>query len=133
MTDLYNALGSLPKMDMKSKSTAAEMIGGLLIGLGLGIFICVAFVALWFVGALAKGFVLVKMWGWFVLPLFPTMPVLALWQAVGLSAFLSYLTWHGKTAYKDHKEEGTTNIVTGLLTPWIVLFFGWVVHLLIMG
>lgn len=39
-----------------------------------------------------RGFVITALWSWFVLPLWPTLPSLGLWQALGLSIFANYLT-----------------------------------------
>ena len=83
----------------------------------------------WFVLSLIKGFVLTKLWAWFIVPVFE-LPMLKLWEAVGISMLLSYMTFSGKTFYKNHKEDNITGTILSFTLPWIVLFFGWIVHLL---
>jgi hypothetical protein len=81
-----------------------------------------------------NGWVLTYLWNWFVLPLFPQMPMLTLWPAVGLAIIVSYLTFHPRTEIiksKDGKVYTTVSflkLIDGLLYPLYVLGFAWLVH-----
>ena len=85
----------------------------------------------WFICALMKGFVLTKLWVWFVIPLFPSVPVLALWQAVGLAMVVNYITGQQSITSKDHETNWGATVFASFILPWMTLFFGWICHLLI--
>ena len=82
--------------------------------------------------ALVNGWVLVLLWSWFVVPLGP--PVLSLPIAVGIALILRLLTYVD-TSNLQTKELSTGNRIAGmlghLLSPWITLGFGWIVHLFV--
>lgn len=70
------------------------------------------------------GFVLFKFWGWFIVPVFTTLPLITFWQAVGLMFVVAL--FHGK--HLTPKEYDKTNAaVTVLLGPWLTLFVGWLI------
>ena len=71
------------------------------------------------------GFVLAKLWGWFVVPL--GAPVLGVWQAVGLA-----IVWnHVRTRSSDVKHEETitswTRIGYAVLAPALSLLIGYLI------
>jgi hypothetical protein len=88
----------------------------------LGVFI------LWFIGSLIRGFVLLKMWAWFLIPL--GLPTITLWHAVGVSMIVAYLAQANLGIYKEHELDNGKAIFHGIISPWILLFFAWVIHLL---
>lgn len=93
---------------------------------------CVGLVSLFLVTlvvtALAHGFVLSTMWGWFMVPLFH-LPPMNIAYALGVSLVVGM--WTSKTSSKSDSKD-TSAIVSELVmatigTPAIVLFFGWIV------
>ena len=83
------------------------------------------------VGILVKGFVLVKLWGWFVVP-FGLMEINTA-HSLGLSTCIAL--FHGVSSGSSKTDEDETmgklvgKAVAGLLlAPLFVLFLGWVFH-----
>jgi len=79
---------------------------------------------LFFVTALTNGWVLVKLWAWFIVPVF-NLPVLGLWQAIGVSFIVSHMTHQ---YVKDNSKFGET-LAFAIANPIFALFFGWLIHL----
>ena len=79
----------------------------------------------------AWGYVTYLFYNWFVLTTFPDLPNITVIQFIGLSFFINALIRHGsvhiKDEYKDKKMEYTSTFVS----PWIILFFGWLIKLLL--
>lgn len=79
---------------------------------------------------LAWGLVLYKFWGWFVLPVFATLPTLTFVQALGLMFVVglfknTYVGNNIKDEYVKDKHSATWML---LLAPWVTLFFGWLAY-----
>lgn len=82
------------------------------------------------------GLVCYKFWYWFLIPVFPDLPLLTYWKAVGLLFFISLFK---NTITSDKKrttnEEAIAYIAelakTVFLTPWVTLGMGYLVYLLI--
>jgi cytochrome bd-type quinol oxidase subunit 1 len=76
--------------------------------------------------AILRGFVLVKMWSWFVVPQFHCAP-LRIPVALGLAGLIWLLTYH---ELPDEKEDESTrmarSIAGAFLLPLLALFFGWI-------
>lgn len=79
-------------------------------------------------GSMSWGFVMTKLWMWFLLPVFPQMPHITFWQAVGLYIFLTLFKNHGSTAIKDEYKDKTTDWTTTLIGPWITLGCAWFIY-----
>jgi len=73
---------------------------------------------------LSWGLVLFKFWGWFVLPVFTTLPVITFAQAIGLMFVIGLFTGTSEIIKKEYKEEWSVWI--GLAYPWLTLIFGWI-------
>lgn len=81
-----------------------------------------------------KGAVLSQLWIWFIIPigflLQPPVIISSISFAISIGliaigALVNHLpTWH----FKDYKEEYKYNIAGGL-KPFILLLFGWIIHL----
>lgn len=74
--------------------------------------------------SISWGFVLMKFWVWFVLPVFPLLPVLTFWQAVGLMFIFGLF---GKSQISPKEKDNTSVWTTLLLGPWLTLFGGWLI------
>lgn len=101
----------------KSESSFAESIVSLFILVPIGIVL--------------GGFVLSKLWGWFIVPVFAMLPTLTVAQAVGVNTVLGFFKLGLATTIYD--EEVTIGIKTvgAILIYLLVLLFGWIIHLFI--
>ncbi len=79
-------------------------------------------------GSLIRGFVFAKLWGWFCVPL--GLPVLHVVLAIGLSLLISYAVM-GPLDYAKEEDaaKAKVNLVSALITPWLILLLGYVIHL----
>ena len=77
--------------------------------------------------ALWRGFVLTKLWAWFIVPTFG-LPMLTMIPAIGLSLVVGMFIPYNKT--EDSKEYAWDNYLTnGFLLPAIALIFGYIATL----
>ncbi len=77
-------------------------------------------------GAFSWGYVLYCFWDWFLLPVFPAVGEIAYSKAVGLMYFISLFNISNSSEnVKAEYKDGTANLVSGLLLPWITLLLGW--------
>jgi hypothetical protein len=71
---------------------------------------------------LTDGFVVMKLWGWHVAPLFDW-PALTLGRSIGIQAIIAVISFNPSRPTND-----TTAIVRGgsvLLASWLMLLVGW--------
>jgi hypothetical protein len=78
--------------------------------------------------AIAEGYVISVLWGWFVVPVFH-LPTLTIPYALGFGSLAALLTNHktGKEAEKEETEWWSGPLMHMLLKPWMALLFGWIV------
>lgn len=76
---------------------------------------------------LSWGLVLYKFWGWFVLPVFTTLPALTFEQALGLMFVVGLFKSHfaGENIKDEYKKDKYNQPLVALLLPWMTLIFGW--------
>lgn len=82
-----------------------------------------AFAGILIYSSFAWGFVCMKFYYWFILPVFTDLPRIDFYQAVGLFIFfgLFRITTHQKK-YIDGKEiTEKTDWIMGVVAPWVVL------------
>lgn len=99
------------------------VLGGLALVAGLIIY-----------NAFAWGFVLYKFYYWFLIPVFPELPPIDFYEAVGLMICVGLFDRQNPTDYKTSdgvKIEKDENWVVSILTPWIVLLVVMFVRLFI--
>ena len=78
--------------------------------------------------ALAWGLVVQKFWGWFLVPVFPeVLDPISFKLAVGLAFFIGLFHARNYTSIKSEYKDGTTEVVTMLIAPWITLLIGAIV------
>lgn len=110
-------------------------IGIILAGLfGAVMFFFLASIGEFLYGVFVIGFVGMKLWAWFVVPVFG-LKALTITQAYGLSMIVGLWTHqYFVNTNKDEREtaEKVGHLVGMLLTPWTTLFFGWLVHAFLM-
>jgi len=82
------------------------------------------------ISPIINGFVILKMWAWFVVPIFETHP-LKLAEAIGLMFLVNYLKiGRNKETTKDNFwGEFVTNIFFLIIMSGFALLSGWVVTL----
>jgi len=85
------------------------------------------------VSAIANGFVLTKLWSWFIVPVFE-LPALSLVPAIGLGMVIGFLTYQytnsdSKKEDKSLVEALIASTLTAIFRPAMVLLFGWIVQL----
>ncbi len=103
-----------------------EIFGALIALIGL-----VGFVAgLIIYNSFAWGYVSHVTYGWFILPFFPNLPNLDIYQFVGISFFANVIirTSHHddiKDEYKDNKYKTAINVTIG---PWVSLLCAWIIY-----
>lgn len=83
---------------------------------------------LWLYSAFAFGYVGMTLWEWFIVPVFG-LPLLSWGKAYGIALLVGL--WTHQHRVNTNKDERTTPEKVGqaigvLLSPWIVLFVGWV-------
>lgn len=73
-----------------------------------------------------SGFVLTKLWAWFIVTTFNRAP-LRIPQALGISLIVHFLT----SSISDAREKRGTGeaIALSISMPLFALFFGWIYHL----
>jgi len=88
----------------------------------------VALVTLLAVTVAVNGYVLMTLWGWFVVPIF-RLPTLRLVDAVGLTSVIGFLMYNRSNYKKLSGKDSAIEILNLLITrPVLSLFFGWLIH-----
>ena len=86
------------------------------------------------ISTVVNGFVLIKLWNWFIIPTFDKMPTLSLVPAIGLGLVVSFLTYQEIDCQKKESNEtllkATINpLLIAIFRPLIVLLLGWILQL----
>ena len=100
---------------------------GFILLIGAVIFLVAVIVGSVVYESFSWGFVCFKFWGWFVLPVFTTLPHITFWQAIGLMFFISLfkaLNYNSYNHSKD-KEFEKVKLTSSLIAPWITLLVGY--------
>lgn len=74
---------------------------------------------------LLNGFVLMKLWQWFLVPL--GLPVIGLAHCIGIAIIINFLTMHYQKSPKESDDGGWNAFAHLYLNPLFVLFIGWIV------
>lgn len=91
----------------------------------------IALVAMMPLSMIMSGFVLLKLWRWFVTPAFSGVPQISLATAIGISLIVRYLTLHITPEEKGKSVGDLMYRAVGrmFLFPLFVLLIGYVVSL----
>ena len=77
--------------------------------------------------ALLRGWAVMTLWAWFVVPL--GAPALTIWHAVGVSLIVGLLTYQVQYEPADEANElFWTRFSTAILAPLICVGWGWLWH-----
>jgi hypothetical protein len=94
----------------------------------IGIFALVCL--LWLYGIFAYGFVAVKLWAWFVVPVFHTEYSFGILQAAGLFMFVRFFTQNYNIKVNSQDERPVTDkiaeIFIPIIVPWMTLGLAWI-------
>lgn len=71
-----------------------------------------------------NGYALSVLWGWFVVPALGA-PALRIPYAIGLSLVVAMLTHQQRKS--EHTPEFAEALLSGLITPFLMLLLGWIV------
>lgn len=88
----------------------------------LGFPVLLALTSMW------RGYVLMVLWRWFMVPAFH-LPSLTLTLAIGLSLIVGYLTHHTPTKDDDDSPDFGRLVCLALIYPAFALLVGWLVTL----
>ncbi len=77
------------------------------------------------------GYVATVFWTWFILPIFPQSPIFTWAQLAGIMFVVNCFVHSSKTAVKEEYKDSSSEILLGILGPWLALFGGWIFHSLI--
>jgi hypothetical protein len=95
-----------------------------LVGVIFGAVIVFGALLIW--ATLIGGFVTLKMWGWFAVPL--GAPTISFWHAVGLAMLVAWFT-HKPSKQEDDPAKKMVNGLTEMfIYPALTLLFGYIVH-----
>jgi len=84
------------------------------------------------IGTIVSGFMLFKLWAWFVVPVFEFLPQMTFSQSVGLSLFLSIIFFRNTQTKTEQDFAEIVGIFLSTLLIWVLLFgFAWIVYLII--
>lgn len=74
-------------------------------------------------------------WGWFVVPLFPALPLLSFWQAYGLKIAVRVFVGAGhRPDKKDDTDDPAVKMGAAIGTPLLLIGAAWIArHWLIAG
>lgn len=75
---------------------------------------------------LTWGLVCLKFWSWFILPIFPELPVITYAMAVGLIMFIGLFRGHSVTMIKEHYRDMDLEFILLVIAPWLTLIIGWI-------
>lgn len=87
------------------------------------IFLAIFMIALIPVGAVVNGLMLAYAWAELLLPIFPQLPAINQWQAIGISTFVGMFMLHlAKAETKTDKKTTVKSIIVGIFVQWILYF-----------
>lgn len=87
-------------------------------------------VLLGIIAIIIRGFAMVDLWEWFIMPLSTTLPELGFWHALGVTLFLNYATFSlpSKISEERDVEEEALRAVALILMPLLVWGVGAIYH-----
>jgi len=94
----------------------------------VGIITIIPFLSLYV--SFSWGYVATIISAWFIQPLFPEFPVFTWLQFAGIMFFINCFTNHGSSQVKKEYKDETQNLITLFLSPWLLLFAAWILHLI---
>lgn len=81
-------------------------------------------------GSILNGFIICDMWKWFIVPIFPNMPILTIGQAIGLGLITAWMCKYQKITDTEEEKNRNINYIQAIF-PFSVWFCAWILHLII--
>lgn len=84
------------------------------------------------VAVIVRGFVLTKLWAWFIVPVFELSP-LRIVEAIGISTLIGYLTYSREKGKEDDDfwKKFIESLVVSIVLALLSLGMGWIISLFI--
>ena len=107
-----------------------------ILAVGCGVILGIVLLAIAsFYSVFAGGFVGMKLWAWFIVPVFGV-KALTLTQAWGISAIIAF--WTHQMHLTTNKDERTnvekyTAATVAVLSPWLTLLLAWFIKTVVFG
>ena len=118
-------MAALNKHKNMSSDTSKSVGAAFLIVIG----VLALFAGLWLYGVFAYGFVLTKLWAWFIMPILGVKFGLGVLQAAALIAVVRFVWPHNiKIDSNDERpaSDKVAEVFIAILLPWGSLFFAWI-------
>ena len=113
---------------MDWKYTKENIMKQMLAALGL---LFTGFIGLMVMSSIINGFVLTKLWAWFVVTTFE-LPQLSIPTAIGISMVVRYLTYQWQPDLEGGSGDKVAKSVGfSIMFPFMTLCLGWIVHLFV--
>ena len=90
---------------------------------------CFGMLAMIPIMVVSNGILTYYLWRWFVIPIFPAVPLFTLVQAIGLNFFINLFKNHGSFKSKEDKADFD---FTPIILPWLALLIAWIFKLIFM-
>lgn len=119
---------------MNDRVDGQDIALGLAAVFGVVVAVCLLIGGGFLYGVLAAGFVGMKLWAWYIVPVFG-LPKLGIVQAWGIALLASLWTHQNFTnTNKDERSDAdkTAYTIAVLIGPWITLLVGWIGHAFLM-
>lgn len=72
-----------------------------------------------------KGIITMLFWQWFLVPVFPEIPLITFLQAIGLTFFFVILRAGGRDLKKKYYDESEEQTIKSFLNPVLLLGIGY--------
>jgi hypothetical protein len=82
-------------------------------------------------GSFSWGFVSYTFYNWFVLTSLPQLPQFSVFEFIGFCIFINSFVRSGHSFIKDEYKDKGTEYSMLFLGPWLTLFFGWFIKVII--
>lgn len=102
-----------------NKDTIGVALGWSMLAIA-GILACIVAVFL-------RGWVLIWLWTWFIIPL--GMPSINFWQALGISLVAAFLTYELNISGDDPKEEAVVTLIKSISMSLMAILVGFIYQL----
>jgi len=75
------------------------------------------------------GYVATIISAWFIIPLFPQMPIFTCIQFAGIMFFANCFIRSTSSNIKKEYKDSSGDYITTFLSPWLILLEAWILHL----
>ena len=80
------------------------------------------------VGYILNGYIIMNLWEWFVMPVWPALPALSLKHAIGLSFVLALFKNHDTVNKFSELPIAAQFFMYCIMQPAIIMFLGFMAH-----